>query len=246
VIFLLTLAGMSFADRPLLHSADSEAALRTTFVSPSTKVLFAAAALVMVLAVSAPTLVVLIEGHAVSPDAAWLAVPKPVPPWKVAASEPEWRPALAGPDREFLDNFTDGQGTVERYVALFVSHGDNNIMRDLGRPAAGSKPWERGNIQTAQVRIGDRVHDVEVSEIRSEDGHRRLVWSFYVVDRKTVAGTLRAKLLDAYASVTGGGRAVAYVAVSTPIDSAGIDHQAELQQFLGSMTSLDRYIEAMN
>jgi hypothetical protein len=57
---------------------------------------------------------------------------------------------------------------------------------------------------------------------------------------------LRAKLLDAYASVTGGGRAVAYVAVSTPIDSVGIDRQAELQQFFESMTSLDGYIEAMN
>lgn len=186
----------------------------------------------------------LIVGNSVSPDAAWVDVPKPKPPWQMLASEPQWHPALAGPDQEFLDTFTDGQDTVERYIALFVSHGDN-IMHDLGRTARGSTPWERGNIKTAQVRIGDHVHDVEVSEIRSEDGRRRLVWSFYVVGRRVVAGTLRAKLVEVYASMTGA-RAVAYFAISMPIASADIDHQAKLDRFLEIMTSLDSYIGALN
>jgi exosortase A len=246
VIFFLTLAGMSFADRPILLSAGSEGELRPAVLGRSTRTLVTAGVLATALAICAPALLTFIQGRVVSPETAWLNVPKPTPPWKLSTSAPEWHPAVAGPDREFLDTFTNGQGMVERYVALLVSHGDNNIMRDLGRPAAGTKSWERGNIKTAQVRIGDRLRDVEVSVIRSESGQQRLLWSFYIVDRNTFSSALFAKLREAYVSLTGGGRAVAYVAVSTPVGSADIDHQAELQQFVTSMSSLESYIDAIN
>jgi exosortase A len=243
VIFLLTLTGMSFTDRPVRPFAGSSSALRGVAAKP--KILVTAAALSALAGVAAPTLLVFFNGSAVSAEAAWFDIPPPLPPWQPALSAPQWRPAVSGADREFLDNFTNGQGRVERYVALLISHGDNNIMRNLGRPAADATPWERANIKRAQARIGDSLQDIEVSEIRSEDGRRRLVWSFYIVDGKAVASALRAKLLEAYASLTGGGRAIAYVAVSTPIDNSAIDRQAELQEFLGAMTSLDSYIAAI-
>ena len=242
VIFLLTLVGMSFSDRSHLNSDGSTTEYPSIFVGPPAKFWLVTVIIVAVTAVSAPSILMFSHGCTLASDPAWLDLPKPLPPWRLSASEPEWRPALAEPDREFLDVFSDGQTTVERYVALFVSHGDDNIVRNLGRGAQGSKQWESGNIKIARIDIAGRPREVELSEIRAEDGRRRKVLAFYIVDGKTVASILRAKLLEAYASLTGRGRAVAYFAISVPIDRS----DTALEQFLESMPTLDRYIGTMN
>ena len=242
VIFLLTLVGMSFSDRSHLNPDGSATEFPPIFVDTPAKFWLVTVIILAVISVSAPSMLMFTRGGTLSSDAAWLDLPKPLPPWRPSASEPEWRAALAEPDREFLDVFSDGETTVERYVALFVSHGDDNIVRNLGRGAQGFKQWERGNIKIARVDIAGRPREVELSEIRAEDGRRRQVLSFYIVDGKTVASTLRAKLLEAYASLTGRGRAVAYFAISVPIDRS----DTALEQFLKSMPALDQYIGTMN
>jgi exosortase A len=242
VIFLLTLVGMSFSDKSHLNPDGSTTGFPTVFVGTPAKFWLVTIIIVALLAVSGPSMLMFTRGGTLSPDAAWLDLPKPLPPWRQHGGEPDWRPALAEPDREFIDVFSDGQTTVERYVALFVSHGDDNIVRNLGRGAPGFKQWERGNIKIAGMDIAGRPREVALSEIRAEDGRRRQVLSFYIVDGKTVATVLRAKLLETYASLTGGGRAVAYFAISVPIGRS----DTTLEKFLESMPTLDRYVGTMN
>ena len=71
------------------------------------------------------------------------------------------------------------------------------------------------------------------------------MWSFYIVDGRIVANPLMAKLLQTYASLTGRGHAVAFVALSTPEDHTGASAAEVLQRFVSSLPEFDRYVAAL-
>jgi exosortase A len=241
VIFLLTLAGMSFAQRAPGRTGTDLTNGHEGVLLPRPRLRYGIALLAAVLAAAGPASALLAQGRPAPVTASESAFPQPGAPWQRVSVEPEWRPVVVGARRQLLDTFSNGRSTVERYVALYAAHGtDNNVVRSLDRIADG-EIWRRANSHKATVRLGDRDYSVDVTEIRSGN-RRRLVWSFYVIDGRTVAGATEAKLLQAYASVLGRGATAAFVAMSTPITQGNAASSEMLREFLGSLPSLAGYV----
>ena len=200
--------------------------------------------LTALVAIAAPALLLATRENAQLSAAAPVDFPEPLPPWHPLTDAAEWKPALVGADRELLDSFSDGSSTVERYVALYTSHGDDNIVRNLGR-SAGPAAWERAGTSNGTVEIGGQAYPAEIGELRS-GGRGRLVWSFYIVGGNVVASTLWAKLSEGYNSLIGRGQTVAYVALSTPVEDQNGDPSATLRRFAASLPPLDRYVASVH
>ena len=75
--------------------------------------------------------------------------------------------------------------------------------------------------------------------------HRRLVWSFYVVDGRITARLFEAKLLQARAVLLRRASAAALVAVSASMDDPGNPAEEQLTRFLTASQSLPRYVDSL-
>jgi EpsI family protein len=76
--------------------------------------------------------------------------------------------------------------------------------------------------------------------------HRRLVWSFYVVDGRITARVLEAKLLQARAVLLRRAPVAALVAVSASMDDPGNPAEEQLTRFLAASQSLPRYVDSLH
>jgi exosortase A len=242
VIFLLTLAGMTFAEhgagrsvpRPTVTATDDWRIPSLGFYSLIAIATLAIAAMGPARAMleSRPFSVSLVDEH---------DLPPPASPWRRTNEAAEWQPVVVGADREFLKTFSDGKNKVERFVALYSAHDTHdNLGRDLDHVADGES-WKRVSSNYAKVRISGNLYSVNGTEIRS-GRQDRLVWSFYIVDGKPVAGTLEAKLRQAYASLFGRGRVAAFVAISVPMTDSAPRASDVLKEFVASMPSMVGYL----
>jgi EpsI family protein len=75
--------------------------------------------------------------------------------------------------------------------------------------------------------------------------HRRLVWSFYVVDGRITGNLFEAKLLQARAVLLRQAPAAALVAVSASMDEPGDPAAEQLARFLAASQSLPRYVDGL-
>ena len=242
VIFLLTLVGMSFAERPpdeLPFSHQPSVSAPPGGRTPAFYVGMVAAAIT--LAALGPVRAMLVAAPTASTNDAANDLPSPAVPWQITQQLADWRPKIVGADGQILQSFSDGRNTVDRYVALYVSRGmHNNLGRDLDQVADGVQ-WRRAGSRQATVKVGDVEYSINATEIRWGE-KERLVWSFYVVDGKPVAHALGAKLRQAYTDLIGRGRVAAFVAISTPMLDATAPAADVLRAFLNSSRSLDTYL----
>lgn len=234
VIFLLTAAGMAFTEPPVkptvsplpesVLSDDQRPAWPFWALAAATIVLAGLLPARELLAATAPASDRVIASPLSSPGAPWQLAP---------VVEAPWQPTVVGAQRHSLDVFVDGHDAVERFVAFYLSGGtQNNLVRSLDR-IGEHKVWRRANSREVVVRIRDGSYPVEETQLRSNKGSM-LIWSFYVVDGRTVASPLEAKLLQAYADLTGRGRTSAFVAVATPMTDGAPPPSNLLARFLAN------------
>jgi EpsI family protein len=75
--------------------------------------------------------------------------------------------------------------------------------------------------------------------------HRRLVWSFYVVDGKITAGLIETKLLQARAVLLRRASLAALVAVSASMDDPRDPAEAQLARFLAASQPFPQYLDML-
>ena len=75
--------------------------------------------------------------------------------------------------------------------------------------------------------------------------HRRLVWSFYVVDGKISVGLIATKLLQARAVLFERAPLAAFVAISANMDDAGDPPEQQLTRFLAASQSFPEYLASL-
>ena len=151
-----------------------------------------------------------------------------------------------GADREFLEGFEQpGSGAVIRYIALYRLRAIGNMLTTTENRLADDEQWriaERG--KTAVLLNGAKI-TVTSAEIVNGP-HRRLVWSFYIVDGKITAGLLEAKLLQARAVLLRQTPVAALVAVSASMDDSGNPAGEQLARFLAASEPLPRYVDSLH
>jgi exosortase A len=242
VITLLTLLGLSFAERAPSRTRPGSPAPETPYSSRGRYALIVATA--VALAIAGPAFSLVMDASAAPIAVAGRELPVPGLHWQHEAGAPEWRPVVVGADRELSDGFSDGDGRVDRFVALYAMRGNrNNLVRSLNR-LADEKSWRRANSWSERVTIDGRGQDIEATEIVS-GGRSRLVWSFYVVDGRIVTGKLATKLYQAYAALRGRGRVAGFVALSTDMPDPTRPPGERLARFIAGSPSLAGAIAEM-
>ena len=158
---------------------------------------------------------------------------------------PSWRPAVHGADREFLENFKEpGSGVVVRYVALYRLRAMGNLLTTTENRLADDHAWRIAQRGRAMFSLDGEKTAVTSAEIVSGP-HRRLVWSFYVVDGRITANLFEAKLLQARAVLLRQAPIAALVAVSASMDDPHDPAEGQLARFLAANQSLPRYVDAL-
>jgi len=237
VLLLLIVVGMRWADRGApavaLPPRPAPGALRAPL---------AAVVLSVMLAAPGPLYLEFLD-NARGLDLGQAVPPAVSAPWTPRDdAKDSWQPVIVAPDREFRDEFADGDRTVERYVALYAAHGRHNTLVRSQNRIADEDVWVRSTLGSVPLDFGGHAATVAVAEIHSGP-QSRLVWSFYVVDGTITGSPAEAKLRQARAILEGRDAVAAFVAVATDKRAGGEDAAAHaLAEFLHAMGPLDAYL----
>jgi EpsI family protein len=169
--------------------------------------------------------------------------PSVAPPWHILPGvAAEWHPLVGGADREFLESFEEpGSGIILRFVGLYRLRAIGNLLTNTENRLADGTDWRIAERHQAEVSWGGDKARVTRTEIVS-GRHRRLVWSFYVVDGKIAAGLIETKLLQARAVLLRQASLGALVAVSASMDDPGDPAAAQLARFLTASQPFPEYL----
>ena len=241
VIMMLIGIGMAFAEKtgnPLLIQS-------TALCNPSRWRFTVAVPGAVLLALAGPA-------YAHQLDSLFPAVPlpqadvPPIPPaWHARSGVlPNWSPLVHGADREFLESFEQsGSDIVDRYVALYRLRAIGNLLTTTENRLADDREWRIAERGRAEFSLDGEKITVTSAEIVG-GLHRRLVWSFYVVDGRITASLLKAKLLQARAVLLRQAPVAALVAISAIMDDPGDPAEGQLARFLAASQSLLGYLDS--
>ena len=169
--------------------------------------------------------------------------PSVAPPWHMLSGvSAEWHPLVRGADREFLESFEEpGSGIILRFVGLYRLRAIGNPLTTTENRLADDVEWRIAERDQAEVSwAGERVRVTRAEIVNGR--HRRLVWSFYVVDGKIAAGLIETKLLQARAVLLRRASLAALVAVSASMDDPGDPAAAQLTRFLTASQPFPQYL----
>jgi len=186
-------------------------------------------------------------------DALYQVHPLPPPqtpvvsaPWHlVPDADVDWRPAVVGADREFVEVFQKpGSDLVTRYVALYRMRVVGNLLTRTGNRVADDIRWHIVGYGRAETILAGAQTAVTRTEI-VRGQHHRLVWSFYVLDGRMAVGLMEAKLLQARAVLLGRAPLAAFVAVSASMDDTSNPAESQLARFLAASQPFPEYIASL-
>ena len=167
-------------------------------------------------------------------------------PWqRVSDAAADWRPIVSGANRESLEAFQEpGSGVVIRYIALYRLRADGDSLTTTGNRVVDNPRWRVVEYGHAEANLGGKKIAVASTEIVSGQ-RRRLVWSFYIVDGRVVAGLMEAKLLRAHAVLLDRAPVGAFVAISADMDDPNDLASDQLKSFLAASPPLLQFVDAL-
>jgi exosortase A len=242
VIMILIGIGMTFAQK-----ADRTAPVDVVGWSKSSSWRFAVALVAAVLlAAAGPAYAARLDAldpRFPLPDA---RAPAVEPPWRIITDKnPSWRPAVYGANREFLDEFQGaGSDRVIRYVALYQLRVVGNTLTTTENRLVDNLRWHITEYGRAELSLDGRRSTVTTAEIVG-GSHRRLVWSFYVVDGQISVGLMATKLLQARAVLLQREPVAALVAISASMDDPSHPAEEQLTRFLAASRPFSKYLASL-
>jgi exosortase A len=241
VILLLIAIGMAFVDKG--DSRRSVLPLPTP--SPPAWRFAVAIGAAVVLALAGPAYAARLDSDFPASALPRADSPRVDPPWHPVAAI-DWRPAVRGADREFLQTFAEpgSGGVVDRFIALYRLRVVGSALTNSENRVADDRLWRVAQQADAELSLAGEKVGVTSTQIVSGP-HRRLVWSFYVVDGKIVRGPLETKLLQARAVLLRRSPVGAFVAVAASMDDPDDRAAGQLARFLRAMHPLPQYLDAL-
>lgn len=243
VIMILIAIGMTFAQKPERRLPISS----TTMRKPSLWRFSAAVSAAVLLALTGPAYAYRLDSLFPATQLPRSDSPYVAPSWHALSSTPpSWRPLVHGADREFLEGFEHpGSDIVVRYLALYRLRAIGNMLTTTENRLADDREWRI--VETGETAFSSGGEKITVTSAEIVSGpHRRLVWSFYIVDGRITARVLEAKLLQARAVLLRRAPVAALVAVSASMDDPGNPAEEQLTRFLAASQSLPRYVDSLH
>jgi exosortase A len=243
VIVLLIAIGVAFVDNNAVLPAT-----RPSGAGPRSSWPFAAACGgAVVLALAGPAYAVRLDHQFRAATLPWTEPPAVSPPWRVAAGDgPVWRPMVNGADRELLQSFAaPGSGVVVRFVALYRLRAVGNALTNSDNRIVDDRTWQLAEQDRSKISYDGHTVSVTSSQIVSGP-HRRLVWSFYLVDGRIAPGLIETKLLQARAVLLRRAALAAFVAIAASEDDPGHPAPEQLERFLQANRPLLSDLDALS
>lgn len=230
VTLLLIAIGMTFADNPRgpavppARSPEAASRVRTG----------AAMAAGLLMTVLGPAYLTMIDRASAAPLAAALFDPAADSGWaRQSAAAIDWRPVVHGANSESSATYRNGDATVTEFVARYRLPARSSPLTRTVNAVADPDTWRVTPTGRVTASLGGRTVAVNSAAIVRQ-GHHRLVWWFYVIDGRTTASMLEAKLLQARTAFTNGANVGAYIAISTEVDDVA-PQNASLARFLKAL-----------
>jgi exosortase A len=134
-------------------------------------------------------------------------------PWTATAHSRRWQPRFDGADQEVLRTYTNGDSSIDIYIALYESqrHG-KEIVNEMNTFADG-ETWTMVGGGSGAAVVGTETVSIRYARLRSAET-QRLIWYWYWIDGSLTASPMMAKLYEARARLKGGSGAAAVVAVA--------------------------------
>lgn len=238
VIIILIAIGMTFSQK-----VDRQVAITSIGWSKPVGWRFAAAVLAgVLLAVAGPAYAARLNALYRSSSLVGAQAPLIAPSWHAAPDSAGWSPVVYGADREFLGGFEKpGSDLVIRYVALYRLRAAGDALTTSGNRLADDKRWHITAYGSAEATMAGRLVRVASAQIVSGI-HRRLVWSFFVVDGRVAAGLFETKLLRARAVLLDREPVAAFVAISASMDDPKNPAESQLNAFLAASQPFSDYL----
>lgn len=157
--------------------------------------------------------------------------------WQSASSPAsDWRPVFRGTDAEVLQTFSDGERTVDLFVAGYAFQRQGSEVINETNRFTDETRWRRVGVGTASARVEGQDVGVLAERIASTD-RKRLIWYWYWVDGRFTASKIEAKLLQARARLMFENPAAAVIAVTADYQEGPSEAAAALQAFLDNVAS---------
>ncbi len=243
VILLLIAIGMSFTEAKV-HRLPAFAPAGKAHSSWRTA---AAAGAGVVLALLGPAYAAQLDEQFSTASLPTMDVSEIGAPWHAFADGGVgWRPLVHDVDREMLRSFeAPDSAAVIGYIALYRLRPIGNMLTYSENRLTDDKDWRLASASPAIVSIAGRPVTVNTAQILSGD-RRRVVWSFYVVDGRIVAGQLDAKLLQAKSVLLRHAPVAAFVAVSASADESNARANNDLKRFFDAWHPVIERLEAFS
>jgi exosortase A len=208
---------------------------RAGAASPARIALVAAVALCLL---AAPRAYAAFLERATAPGAAGqLAAPAVAAPWAADASPGSWRPSFPGADRTLLQSYRSGGRSVRLFIAYYFDQNQDKKLISFANRLETRQDWDIVDRGTVTIPVGTESLSFAVSQFAAP-GQRRLVYSTNWVNGQFEMSDIKAKLLQAKAAFTGGGRAAALVAFTTEVTGDQAEARAALADFAAHLPTL--------
>ena len=233
VIFLMFMIGARWAEYPSAEEQVADAPVEAAQVRSASSVWFAAAAVVVLVALPHLWRAAIERSEARQGTALHsLALPAPQG-WQVAAPPRiDWRPAFANPSAELRTEFVRGEQRVGVFIG-FYRHQDYErklVSSTNALVKSTDDHWRRVAGGTRSTSIGGQSLQLRTAEIRAASGQRLTVWQWYWVNGRLTSSDYLAKAYEALSRLQGKDDDAAVIILYAPNDQAA-DGNGALEAF---------------
>jgi exosortase A len=204
------------------------------------KVVTLGAVSVIAIGVSAlwPALASVNNDSSAAEDAVVLSAPLETAPWVRSSSAWDWRPRVTGADGSVYAFYRDGESVIGLYLGVYRSQSQgaelvssSNVMVPQKHPV-----WSDTSFRPYDAAIPDYGKlRVERHKLASRSGQRLVVWTWYRVSGLHTANPYFAKIVEAVASIFGGGGTGALIAVAAEYDEKSEHADRVIKRFVTTM-----------
>lgn len=217
--------GLRFRDAPAAQATDTPDTLASPSVAGRSRLL-AATAGVIVVAGLAPAW----AHHALAGDEGPVAVRLCLPPGvepvpDAAGDDSAWLPRFPAADAQLRGRLAGGAGPVDLFVAYYWRQGPGRELIAWGNRFDDGRRWYFLASGGDTAVVAGTARAVAAERLIGPGGQQRLVWYWYWVGGRFTANPVAAKLLGAWAVLTGGEQRAAVIALSArESGTPGVDH----------------------
>jgi exosortase A len=145
--------------------------------------------------------------------------------WQTVASPIDWQPRFANPSAELQTTYSNPEGWVGLYIAYYKNQNyERKLVTSTNVLATSNDPlWQivRNGLASATLgNVEQSVREAELLNKQSSAANRYIVWQWYWINGHRTSSDIEAKLLTAWATLTGHGDDSAVVIIYAPKASA--------------------------